>query len=257
VTIDGSSGEVFEGAVPGTSEVVPEAVTLIAWAQELGIAIGDTATPATSSPAPSRGVVPDDCLVAIAIKGFATPDGLADALLSTPDVVGPIVVQLSIDGLVDTTAGAYRVTDSGRARAAQLLQAERERLGSEGAAAALDAFVALDARTKEIVTAWQMRDSQTLNDHRDADYDAAVLERLAALNADAVAWIKPIEASNPRLANYRQRLDRALEQATAGDVRFVASPRVDSYHSAWFELHEDLIRLAGRTREDEAAAGRA
>jgi hypothetical protein len=25
----------------------------------------------------------------------------------------------------------------------------------------------------------------------------------------------------------------------------------------WFELHEDLIRLAGRRREDEAAAGRA
>jgi pyruvate,orthophosphate dikinase len=43
----------------------------------------------------------------------------------------------------------------------------------------------------------------------------------------------------------------------AGDHRFVASPRVDSYHSVWFELHEDVIRLAGRTREDEVAAGRA
>jgi hypothetical protein len=37
----------------------------------------------------------------------------------------------------------------------------------------------------------------------------------------------------------------------------VASPRVDSYHSVWFELHEDLIRLAGRTRSAETAAGRA
>jgi pyruvate,orthophosphate dikinase len=32
---------------------------------------------------------------------------------------------------------------------------------------------------------------------------------------------------------------------------------VDSYHSAWFELHEDLILLAGRNRADEVAAGRA
>jgi hypothetical protein len=32
---------------------------------------------------------------------------------------------------------------------------------------------------------------------------------------------------------------------------------VDSYHSIWFELHEELIRLAGRTREDESSAGRA
>jgi len=40
-------------------------------------------------------------------------------------------------------------------------------------------------------------------------------------------------------------------------VRFIASPRVDSYHSAWFELHEELILLTGRTRADEVAAGRA
>ena len=38
---------------------------------------------------------------------------------------------------------------------------------------------------------------------------------------------------------------------------FIASPRIDSYHNVWFELHEDLILLAGRTREEEAAAGRA
>ena len=43
----------------------------------------------------------------------------------------------------------------------------------------------------------------------------------------------------------------------AGDGRYVASPRVDSYHGIWFELHEDLIQLAGRNRADEVAAGRA
>jgi pyruvate,orthophosphate dikinase len=32
---------------------------------------------------------------------------------------------------------------------------------------------------------------------------------------------------------------------------------VDSYHGVWFELHEDLIQLSGRTREEESAAGRA
>ena len=61
----------------------------------------------------------------------------------------------------------------------------------------------------------------------------------------------------PGLAGYRVRLGRAAEAAKAGDGRFVASPRVDSYHGIWFELHEDLIQLAGRTRADEVAAGRA
>ena len=112
---------------------------------------------------------------------------------------------------------------------------------------------------KEIVTAWQMRDATAgvVNDHTDADYDAGVLDRLAALHEDAVAWLTPIEAGCPRLGGYRVRLGRAAEAARAGDGRYVASPRVDSYHGIWFELHEDLIQLAGRTRADEVAAGRA
>jgi hypothetical protein len=45
-----------------------------------------------------------------------------------------------------------------------------------------------------------------------------------------------------------------LDLARSGDQRFVASPRVDSYHSVWFELHEDLIRLSGKKRA-EATSG--
>jgi pyruvate,orthophosphate dikinase len=69
--------------------------------------------------------------------------------------------------------------------------------------------------------------------------------------------LTPLERELTRLGDYGMRLHRALEQAQAGDHRYVASPRVDSYHSIWFELHEDLIRLAGQTREAEVAAGRA
>ena len=112
---------------------------------------------------------------------------------------------------------------------------------------------------KDTVTAWQLRDieAQVVNDHADAAYDAAVLDRLAGLHADATAWLGPLEAGCPRLADFGARLGRALEAALAGDGRYVASPRVDSYHGIWFELHEDLIQLAGRSRADEVAAGRA
>jgi pyruvate,orthophosphate dikinase len=60
-----------------------------------------------------------------------------------------------------------------------------------------------------------------------------------------------------RFGTYLARLERAAAEAAGGDGRFVASPRVDSYHGIWFELHEDLILLAGRNRADEVAAGRA
>jgi len=270
ITIDGGSGEVFVGEIPGSAEVVPEARTLLAWADELGIPIGEvwTGTPADAAhgasraPAPPRAptATPDRCLRAIAIKGFAPLGGVADAVLTTPDVVQPIIDQLAIDGLVATSAGAYRLTETGMARADALLDAERASWGRPAASAALDAFIGLDQRTKDTVTAWQLRDDadgQVLNDHADAAYDARILDRLAALHADAIAWLSPLETGCPSLAAYGVRLARALERALGGDQRYVASPRVDSYHGIWFELHEDLIRLAGRSREDEVAAGRA
>ncbi len=113
---------------------------------------------------------------------------------------------------------------------------------------------------KDTVTAWQMREvdgAQTFNDHADAAYDEGVLARLAALHVDASAWLAPLVAGLPRLRAYGERLDLAAAMAASGDGRYVASPRVDSYHGTWFELHEDLILLAGRSRADEVAAGRA
>jgi pyruvate,orthophosphate dikinase len=267
VTIDGSTGEVFEGTIPGTTEVVPEALTLLSWAEELGIRVAEDegtgdelgAGDLASIPGADRKVTPDVCLRAIAIKGFAPLQGVADAVLSTPDEVQPILDQLVGGGLVATVAGTYRLMEPGATRAADLRAAEQHAWGIARANGALDAFVALDHRMKDAVTAWQLRDigAQVLNDHSDAAYDQRVLDRLAALHADAAAWLAPHEQGCPRLADYRVRLGRALEQALAGDQRFVASPRVDSYHGIWFELHEDLIQLAGRNRADEVAAGRA
>jgi hypothetical protein len=113
---------------------------------------------------------------------------------------------------------------------------------------------------KQIVTGWQVRDvdgEQVLNDHSDPAYDSQLLADLAALDADTAAWLKPLADTSRQFGVYGKRLGNALELARAGDARFVASPRVDSYHSVWFELHEHLIRLTGRNRSDEAAAGRA
>jgi pyruvate,orthophosphate dikinase len=258
ITIDGSTGEVFLGAIPGTTEVVPEAMVLLGWAQELGIPIR-VATPERAPVSASRSVTLDDALRVIAIKGFAQLAALSDALLSTPEAVQPVADQLVIEGLAATVAGAYRLTAAGAARAAELLAADRATLGEPAAAAALDAFLELDHRMKDTVTAWQLRDAdaQLLNDHSDPEYDRAVLDRLGTLHVDASAWLTPLRTAWPRIAAYGIRLDRAAEAAAAGDGRFVASPRVDSYHGIWFELHEELIRLAGRTREGETAAGRA
>ncbi len=258
ITIDGGTGEVFEGVVTGATEVAPEAATLLRWALELGIPIGE-AQVADRSPIGEAPVTAESCLRALAIKGFATADGLADALRSNPQDVQPVVDELAAAGDAVASAGAFRLTDAGQARAAEVAAAERKAWGVEAASAALDAFLEIDHEVKSIITAWQMRDpdGQVINDHSDADYDAAVLDHLAAVHREAVGWLTENEAGYARLATYRARLASALVHAQDGDGRYVASPRVDSYHGVWFELHEDLIQLCGRTREEEAAAGRA
>jgi hypothetical protein len=203
----------------------------------------------------------DACIRRLGTKGFATTATLAAALLASPEAVQPLLDQLVVDGVAASVAGAYRLTDAGSGRAAELAATDRDRWGVEPATAALDSFLALDHRVKEAVTAWQLKPGPVgepqPNDHSDEAYDRDVLDRLAAIGADADAWLAPIESASARLRGYRERLARALERAQAGDSKYVASPRVDSFHGAWFELHEDLILLAGRTRADEVEAGRA
>jgi pyruvate,orthophosphate dikinase len=260
LTIDGATGAVFDGVVPGSTEIAPEVQTLLDWAAELGIPIGETAH-IESAPTPDAAEVePDDVLRVIALKGMAPTQAVADATASSPEAVQPILDLFLADDLVSTIAGAYRLTAAGTERAAELRRADQEAWGIDRASAVLDAFLPIDHRVKEVVTAWQLRDDQpgqVINDHADAAYDAGVLDRLTAIHTDAISWLDAAEAGNPRLATVRLRLDRALDAARAGDARYVASPRVDSYHGIWFELHEELIHLAGRTREAEEAAGRA
>jgi pyruvate,orthophosphate dikinase len=268
LSIDGDSGAVYAGSVEVRREVVPEAAVLLTWAAELGIDLGGRreteeevgAVAEREPPDAPQGIGRDDVVRTLAIKGFVTPETLAPALGVSTGFAQAILDGLVADGLASVSGGICTLTAGGKERAAQLLSADREAWGPAAADAALDGFVALDGRMKTVVTAWQMREvdgRQVLNDHADAEHDARVLAELADLDADAQAWMGPHVASLPRLGAYARRLSAAVAAAAAGDGRYIASPRVDSYHGVWFELHEDLIRLAGRTREDEVAAGRA
>jgi pyruvate,orthophosphate dikinase len=187
-------------------------------------------------------------------------DMLGVALGVSAEEAAALVERLAADGIAKDSSGMFSLTDDGKALGAEMLAADTESWGVANATTALDAFILLDHQMKSIVTAWQMKEvagEQVLNDHADADYDASVLQRLAELHLEATAWLTPLCAGLPRLASYGRRLDAAAAAATGGDGRYIASPRVDSYHGVWFELHEDLIRLSGKTREEEVAAGRA
>ncbi len=83
-----------------------------------------------------------------------------------------------------------------------------------------------------------------------------MLDRLVALHQEVLPLLDQIVEVAPRLSHYKRRLQRAADAVVAGDHTYVSRPILDSYHTVWFELHEDLIGLAGLTRAGEAEAGR-
>ena len=46
------------------------------------------------------------------------------------------------------------------------------------------------------------------------------------------------------------KLGTALEKAEDGAIEWVSDAKIESYHTLWFELHEDLLRLMRREREE-------
>jgi pyruvate, orthophosphate dikinase len=250
---------------------------LFEWARELGVDLPEAApaapaidapgepasetaeAPAASAPAADP-LSRDDVLRSLLIKGSVTVDDLAATLLAQPGDAQAAVNELISEKLVESPHSGLRLTGESKLRALDAFSSDRGRVGETKAVEFLEGFHAFDLRVKEIVTAWQVRDvggEQVFNDHTDPEYDAAILARLASLHDETVEWLAPLAGQLRRYAAYRSRLERALTSARTGDQRYVASPRVDSYHSVWFELHEDLIRLAGRRRSDESSAGRA
>jgi len=262
ITIDGSTGEVFEGNVSGRTEIVPEALTLLKWAVELGIEIHeDSPTMVAADPTSLKEVSRDDVLGVMAIKGFVSAESVARAIVTDPARVADLLDDLTADGHAEGSGPMIRLSTTGNRLADEILHGEQTRLGPKVAGEALDSFLTLDHRAKSIITRWQLKESpdgtMTANDHSKPDYDEAVITDLSTLTIEVGTWLEPLLADLTRLQRYRTRLDTAMEHIRDGDHRFMASPIVDSYHSVWFEIHEDLIRLAGSTRADETAAGRA
>lgn len=193
----------------------------------------------------------------VELKGRVREADVATPLGVDVATAGAALQGLVARGLVVAAGPAYRLSDSGRTEVAALLAADREPVDQVELGRAYDEFCAVNAELKQIVTAWQMKDAATPNDHTDAAYDAGILARLADLHARVLPLVERLGGIAHRLARYAARLQHASERIAAGELPWVARPILDSYHTVWFELHEDLIQLLGRTRLEEAVAGRA
>ena len=157
------------------------------------------------------------------------------------------LAQLASEGLVTHRAslgGRWSLTESGRAAHAERCAAELAAAScEERIAAAYREFQPVNHDFLEVCTAWQLRTiagRDLPNDHRDNHYDAAVIGRLHGIHRAAGAICSQLTTALPRYQTCQPRLAEALRHVEAGEHRwFIASP--GSYHTSWFELHEDLL----------------
>lgn len=266
ISVCGDTGRVFLGAKAGASQALPEVEKIQQWAREAGNSEIDSGIDPSTDIGQAELAITKfddclDCLRLIVLKGMTSADGLSEALGATQAQIQVQFRQLLEQGLISELKGErVRATTEGQAAIAALF-ADEQAIAKEACDAALYPFHEPNLKLKEIVTAWQIKTvdgTEQPNDHNDADYDAMVIGRLAEEIHPAIQPILySLTPKLVRLERYQARLDYALEKLSSGDNRYMAHPLLDSYHTVWFELHEELIRLSGRNRKDETKAGRA
>jgi hypothetical protein len=187
-------------------------------------------------------------LQAVRLKGRVSRDDLAATLGA--DFVDVVDRLIGSGQLLD--GPALRLSPEGRGRLEGLLADERSHVDTAAVLAAYDEFRFVNAEFKALVTDWQLKDGQP-NTHEEVGYDAAVLTRLDDVHRRVTPIITVAAAQLPRLNRYSVKLQTALDNIHAGETMWLARPLIDSYHTVWFELHEELILAAGRTRETDDA----
>jgi pyruvate,orthophosphate dikinase len=262
LTIDGTTGAIYLGDCVEAGQGEPaELQTLRRWAAEAGLSLSGEENDA-AEPGLSAAVAGTACDIgnlavvrALSLLGFATLERIAIALAARADVVERVLQSLPPTYIGKAPRGLH-VTAEGRAWLQGQLKAERGVVDRSAAERLYHDFTALDARFKRLVTDWQVRPidgKQVANDHADAVYDAAVRAGIADFHQATLTLLPEILTLAPRLTPYATRLARAASAIAAGDGSMIASPLKDSYHTVWFELHEELIHLAGRDRAIEEA----
>lgn len=217
---------------------------------------------ATSVPPNLDGMHANDAeivvLHALRLKGFADVGTVAASLSLSEGDVESVLRRLEHEGLVVYRAGrltGWALTAFGRKSHRQEVV---RRLEEDGVRHRIEGtyrrFLPVNRDLLTVCTNWQMREiggRSVLNDHADVGYDRAVLKRLDEVDRAARPLCDELTEALARFGLYATRLANALDRVHAGDYDWFTKPVIDSYHTVWFELHEDLLSTLGIERSKE------
>jgi hypothetical protein len=192
-----------------------------------------------------------DLLHVLRLKGIVPSDVVASLTENPPGEVATAMDALVSDGLVrvreTSRVTGWSLTEQGHERHAALMTASRTEDISSALAPLYERFLELNGRVKALSTSWQ----QLAPDNAAGRFEA--IEELADIEGEAVQIISSAAAVVPRFRMHARRLGAAMDALRGGDERFFTGVTVDSFHTVWFECHEDLIQTLGRERVAEGS----
>ena len=144
-------------------------------------------------------------------------------------------------------AGQLVLTPAGRAEADSVFLVRDDVVRD-----AYEQFLPRNAELLRVCHDWQVRGSGGPNDHRDATYDWGVIDRLGAIDERVGPVVRRLGRKVTVFDGYRERLRNARRQVEDGGREWFTSPRIDSYHTVWMELHEHLLVALGLERGAES-----
>ncbi|MEI2638159.1 MAG: hypothetical protein V9F03_04040 [Microthrixaceae bacterium] len=199
-----------------------------------------------------------DILHAIRLRGLVEVAELA-RLVGLPQQIITAQIQLEAGrGLLIRHSGrlsGWALSPAGRAEGETLLGVELDRDGDRATVEmSYREFIGMNSEVLSICSDWQIRmvDGATMvNDHNDVDHDTAVLARLVDFHERAVDMLERLVSGSARFDGYPRRLSLARGRIIEGETEWLTRSTIDSYHTIWFELHENLLATLGRSRTEE------
>jgi len=178
-------------------------------------------------------------LVAMVVRGMARGEANAEQ------------AALAEAGLILVKGPMMMPTPAGTALVAEQLRLPDDAPERERIMATFHRFLPVNRQLRDLCTAWQVRPDGSVNDHSDEGYDADIRDRLDDIDDSVGPLLKRFSEDIPSMSVYRARLTEALERLDDGDDAWLASPLIDSYHTVWMHLHQELLLTIGMTRKED------
>jgi hypothetical protein len=194
-------------------------------------------------------------LHALTLKQLSDVDGLVAIFGQDPDDVKSALENAVAQKTAMAARDKYMITPAGRTvldeAYPQWFASER---GDTEIGSAMDSFESgVNKQVLSLTTAWQtveVAGERQQNDHSDSDYDAKIIDKLGAVLDRTATVLAPLTAAQPSVDRFLTRIADALTRAEDGELDYVSSVRIDSFHTVWFQMHEHILRITGRERDE-------